>query len=563
MNKSRNNSTSNLLPTLLNTSKKNNIILLLNPLVKMRMMVNEVIFSEMESVKQFSENENKLIKFRVFQNLKNKEIKNMNKKDDFDLENKINKLLELKNIFEINYINYSYDFNLYINFLKNKIYEIQNNIKMIDKDIFNKNIDIEKLVLKIVKKQKELEYLVEIRNFLLKVKEKYEKNEKQPLYYFILYIKDSQKLMIGNYFLNLNLINQITHKSVTSFMADVLELKQKLEDDKIVIDDCEFKLNNFKKEKIEPIFDSIEEFMKLYNSLMEKNLNYLQQFESIKKVIDKLKSQYKEIWIEDNHNSLLEAEIKEDIKIKKKLVKKNEILQKKFIFFKDIVLQKRKQIDISSKKKIRNLPSYLDINIDLDLVYIEKYNKERKYLKYSGILLLEKIINIIKNIFKVGYAEDFIEKYIKKYKINIFSIKISMFNDGNYQLIDDYILKIISLYEEICKYTLSNHKKYLSNEKNLNFIRILQEKINKEKHIKITNEQRRMKIIKNNEEMKKIIEKCYKPIVYIENKMNTDAKIKRFNMLKVKDKKRLEDEEKNFAENEFNNLIKYNEEDVI
>ena len=108
MNKSRNNSTSNLLPTLLNTSKKNNIILLLNPLVKMRMMVNEVIFSEMESVKQFSENENKLIKFRVFQNLKNKEIKNMNKKDDFDLENKINKLLELKNIFEINYIKQRY-----------------------------------------------------------------------------------------------------------------------------------------------------------------------------------------------------------------------------------------------------------------------------------------------------------------------------------------------------------------------------------------------------------------------------------------------------------------------
>ena len=563
INNVRNNSTNNLLPISLNTSRKNNFILLLNPITKMRMMVNEVIFNEIQSVKQFSEKENKLIKFRVIQNLKNKEIKNMKNKNDFDIESNINKLIEFKNLIEINYFNYSYKLNLYINFLKNKIYEIKDNIFIIDKEIFNKNIDIEKLVLKIVKKQKELEYLVEIRNFLLKVKEKYEKIDRQPLHYYILLIKDSKKLMIGNYFLNLKLINQITHKPVTAFMSSVLELKEKLEDNKIIIDDFDFKLGNFKNEKIEPIFESTEEFMKLYNCLMERNLNYLQQFEYIKKALEKLKKKYKEILDEDNNNSLLEVEINEDTELKNSLIKKNEILQKRFIYYKDIILNKRKNIEIHSLKKTKNRPNYLDIEIDLDLIYTEKYNNQKKYLKYNGILLLEKVISVVKNVFLEGYAKDFFEKFFQKNKINILEINKSMFNDDNIQLIDDYILKIFTLYEEICKYTLSNHQKYLSNKKNSEFIQILQGKINTENHLRILKEQRKMKIIKNNEEMTKIIEKCYKPIYYIENKITIDSKIKRFNILKLKDEKRLEDEENNFAENEFNNFTKYNDDDII
>ena len=71
-----------------------------------------------------------------------------------------------------------------------------------------------------------------------------------------------------------------------------------------------------------------------------------------------------------------------------------------------------------------------------------------------------------------------------------------------------------------------------------------------------------MKIIKKNEEKEKIIEKCYKPIVYIENKMITDTKIKRRKILKIKEEKNLEDEEKNFAENEFNYFTKYNDDDI-
>ena len=45
-------------------------------------------------------------------------------------------------------------------------------------------------------------------------------------------------------------------------MAYFLELKEKIEDKKIFIDDFDYNLNFFKKVKIKPIFESVDEFMK-------------------------------------------------------------------------------------------------------------------------------------------------------------------------------------------------------------------------------------------------------------------------------------------------------------
>ena len=309
MDKSKNNS--NYFFPILSNIRRKTIIMPFKSISKMRIMVNDVIFNELKSIKEFSDKENKMIKFRIIQNIQNKQINNLKKNDENNIDNRLNKLIELKNLFEKYSESYSYNMNIYINFLKNKIFEIKDNLQVIDKDIFNKNIEIEKLALKIVRKQNELEYLIEIRNFLLQIKDKYEHKEKSPSYYFQLFIKDSKKLLIGNYFLKLKIINHITNKSMTSFMNSVLELKEKIEDNKIFIyDDFDFNLNYFKKEKIKPVFESVDEFMKLYNSHMEKNMNYLQEYGYIKKAINRLKDEYEEICVTDNNNkSLLDDEI--------------------------------------------------------------------------------------------------------------------------------------------------------------------------------------------------------------------------------------------------------------
>lgn len=562
INKSKKSNSKNILPILSNINK-NNVELPNKTLSKMRMMANDVIFNELKSLKEFWDKENKMIKFRIIQNIHNKEIKNMNTNDGGNIDIKLNRLKDLHNLIENNYASFSFNINSYIYFIKDKIYEIQENIKNIDKEIFNKNIDIEKLVIKIVKKQKELEYLIEIRNFLLIVKDKYENNEKEPIYYFKLLIKDTKKYLIGNYFLNLKIINQITNKSLALFMSSFLELKQKIEDNKIFINEYEYNIHYFKKEKIKPVFESVDEFMKLYNFHMEKNMNYLQIFESIKKSINKLKDQYNEIYINDNNN-LLEEEIIEKKEIKKKLIKNNELLKKRFIYYKEHISKKRTEIEIKTPKKTKNIPKYMDIYIDLDLIYRENYKKKIKTLKYNGMLLLQKIILLVKNIFKLNYIKnDFYESYLKNDKIYLIDLKTDEFNDDNVQLIDEYILNLISVYEDICKYVFSKHKNYLYDKNNEEFIIKKLEETNYLNKIKIGKEQRKMKIIKNKEENQKIIDKCYKPIVYIENKIVTDTKIKKHNILKIKKEKNLENDEKNFEENEFNNLTKYHEEELI
>ena len=244
--------------------------------------------------------------------------------------------------------------------------------------------------------------------------------------------------------------------------------------------------------------------------------------------------------------------------------KKKNLLNKIYIYYNELIQKKITQIDILSPNKKKKIPAYLDINIDLDSIYREKYNNKLKTLKYNGILLLGKIIYVVKNFFKTGYAKkDFYENFMKNDRAKLLKISPKDFNDENIQLIDRYIIKIISLYEDICKYILSNHTSFMNDKNKAEIINIMEEKMNHDRKLRISKEQRKMKIIKNNEEKQKIIEKCYKPILYIENKMNTDTKIKKNKILKIKDEKKLEDEEKNIEENEFNNFTKYNDEDFI
>lgn len=560
--KSKNSDKSNILPSL-STNKLKNVISPINSVTKMRMQVNDVIFNDLKKIKEFAEIEKRMMKFNLIQNIQSKKIENINNKKDSNTDYKLNTLNNLKNIFDDKYAKYSFKINHYLYYLKDILYEAQNELHFLDKEIFNYNIDIEKLILKIVRKENELEYLLEIRNFLLQVKDKYEHNEKHPTYYFELLIKDSKKLIIGNYFLNLKIINQITNKTVTAFMGSILDLRQKIEDNEIYLEDFDYNLNYFTREKIKPIFESPEEFMKLYNILMEKNLNYLQQFEYIKKIINRLKMEYDEVCITDNNDKSLDGEIIEKEEIREKLIQRNELLKQRFIRYNEDILKIRKQKEINPPKKKKDLPTYMDIEIDLDLIYQENYNKKLKSLKYNGLLLFEKIISVVKKFFNVKYVKnDFFENF-KKEKLKLLELNSSIFNDDNIQLIDGYILKVISIYEDICKYVLSNHNKYMSDKNNVEFIYKIQEQINNDKRLKKSKEQRKMKFIKKDEEKKKIIEKCYKPIYYLENKMNTDTKIKRSKIMKIKGEQKLEDDEKNFAENEFNNLTKYNDEDCL
>ena len=557
--KETNNNKLKFLPSLSSYKNKNNNKDI-NQISKTQIQMNDFIFNEYKSVQEFSDMEKKMTKFKIVQNAQIKKLNEMKNKTKFTINDKITMIINLKIKLEKNYRKYANELDDYIYYLKDKIFEISTDLQSIDKEIFSKSIELEKIIFKIVKKQNELQYLIEIRNFLQKVKDKSEKNEKPPLYYFKLLMQDSNKLYIGNYLLNLKIINQINNKKVASFISSVKETKEIIQERNI--DDIYSNKYYTKREEVKPIFDSVEEFINVNSLFMEKNLYNLQEFQHTKKEISKLEKEYTEI--EDTTH--LVEEIKEKKEIKEKLIQKNELLKERYIYYIEQFKKSRTEIKINPRNKGRNIPLYLDYYIDLDQCNREKYIKKLKKLKFNGILLLEKLKNVVKNFFKSDYStkEFYMNFYDKeKDKLEILEISNIKFDESNIKLIDGFILKIISIYEDICKYVIGKHYEYMSNKKNSEFLKKRIEEIEYKKRINNLFEQKRMEIIKNNEERKKIIEKSNKPILYISKMKSDQNQLKKSKILKIKSERKIFDFQKNFLENEFNSLIKYNEDDII
>jgi len=557
--KETNNNKLKFLPSLSSYKNKNNNKDI-NQISKTQIQMNDFIFNEYKSVQEFSDMEKKMTKFKIVQNAQIKKLNEMKNKTKFTINDKITMIINLKIKLEKNYRKYANELDDYIYYLKDKIFEISTDLQSIDKEIFSKSIELEKIIFKIVKKQNELQYLIEIRNFLQKVKDKSEKKEKPPLYYFKLLMQDSNKLYIGNYLLNLKIINQINNKKVASFISSVKETKEIIQERNI--DDIYSNKYYTKREEVKPIFDSVEEFINVNSLFMEKNLYNLQEFQHTKKEISKLEKEYTEI--EDTTH--LVEEIKEKKEIKEKLIQKNELLKERYIYYIEQFKKSRTEIKINPRNKGRNIPLYLDYYIDLDQCNREKYIKKLKKLKFNGILLLEKLKNVVKNFFKSDYStkEFYMNFYDKeKDKLEILEISNIKFDESNIKLIDGFILKIISIYEDICKYVIGKHYEYMSNKKNSEFLKKRIEEIEYKKRINNLFEQKRMEIIKNNEERKKIIEKSNKPILYISKMKSDHNQLKKSKILKIKSERKIFDFQKNFLENEFNSFIKYNEDDNI
>ena len=553
----KNNDKSRLLPSLSSYKNKNKNF---NQISKTQIQMNDMIFNELKSVQEFSDMEKKMTKFKIAQNVQMKKLNEIKTKNKFTINDKINMIINLKIKLESNYKIFSNEMDDYIYFLKDKLFEISTDLQSIDKEIFSKSIELEKMIFKIVKKQRELQYLIEIRNFLQKVKDKSEKREKPPLYYYKILIQESNKLYIGNYLLSLKIINQITNKNVTSFISSVLETKEIIEERKI--DDIHTNYYYTKREEVKPIFSSVDEYINVNRLFMEKNLYNLQEFQFTKKEISKLRKEYMEI---EDTTYLLE-EIKEKKEIKERLIQKNELLKKRYIYYIEQIKKSKTEIKINPRVKGRDVPLYLDYEIDLDQYNREKYIKKLKKMKFNGILLLGKLKNVVKNFFKSEYATKEFYKYFynkERDKLEVLEISDIKFDESNIKLIVEFIFKTISIYEDICKFVVGKHYEYMSNKKNSEFLKKRLEEIELKKRIKNLYEQKRIEIIKNNEEKKKIIEKSIKPIIYISKMKSDNNQLKKNKILKIKSEKKLVHFQKNFLENEFNSLIKYNEDDII
>ena len=163
---------------------------------------------------------------------------------------------------------------------------------------------------------------------------------------------------------------------------------------------------------------------------------------------------------------------------------------------------------------------------------------------------------MIKNFLAIYYdKEKFLENFRNRNRLYVLDINIKSITKENAKTINSNILKAISIYAEICKYIIFKHKKLTKNVNNLQRIQEQQNIINSNKRIQKQLNEKEAKYEKDFEEKIKILEKTKKPIFYIEKKNSIENNSKR---LKMKSERR-KIKNKNFAKNEFNDLIKYDD----
>ena len=356
---------------------KNNNEINKNTISGMRIEINNVIFKKLKGRRQFPELEKKMIKFKVWQNIQIKKLNEFMKKRKSFIDQK-DKLINLKNLMEIKYNIYSEEMKKYLIFLFDKENEIKSELEIYKEKIKVINSELEKLILELVKKQTELEPLVEKRNLLLQIKQRF---KNPPSYYEELLIKDSKKLLVGNSFLNLEVSKQIKNKNVIKFIGSFLELKLKIEENKMYSSDLKSDLyisNNFiKDEKVDPIFPTVDDFIKLYNNLKEKSINYLKSVDAMNKNIYNLKEKYELSFIENN---FIEKEIEEKEKERDKIINKNKMLMNSYNLIRENILKKKDDLIIKSYHIKNKFAKTRIINIDSHLN--ETYEREIKNYKY-------------------------------------------------------------------------------------------------------------------------------------------------------------------------------------
>ena len=540
----------------------------------MRFQLNDAIFSNIKTGRGFSELQKNLLKFKFYQSLQSEKIQLITKDENYNLDKKYENLTKIKNLYDKKWIIYNKNMENYLNFLIHKIKEIKINIQSDDIVVNEKNNEIEKIVVKVVSVQKELENLVEMRNFLLQVKERYNKNP--PNYYYLL-LKDSKKLLIGNFLLNLHLSKQITHKKALLFITNVLNIKKELgsqENENEVFCFNFIKSNKILRKsigmcpKVDPIFSSVDEFLLIYENMEVKTINMIRKENAIKNIINKFKLEYNKLIPNENDNY-----IKEEIEVKsikrEKLLERNILLNQQFDYYYTEIKKKSNEIksddnllnfcnDKKSKEK-KFLFSSASL-VDLNKRKIDKYNEKLKKCKYAGVLLLDKLIHVVNKFINANY-KDYIEKNGNRFlpydKLKIL-LKMNAFKltEENNKYINNYVIKLIAIYDDICKYILNLHHEYLSDPKKKKFIKIEEGKILEIKKRENAKETKKLLELRSIENVKAILEKYKKPIKYINRKIFDASKMNKARTAKALSERKIRKKDKDFFK-EFWNYTQY------
>jgi len=541
---------------------------------RMRLDLNDIVLIRKNDKHNINEIEKKIIKFNAFKEFQRNRLEIMSRKDINNLEKRILLLEESIKKYNIITINYFREVKDYIHFLNDEKYRLSNYFEEENNLRFNLFYEIEKLMTDNVLKQRELEHLVEIRHFLIQVKNTL---IKQPIYFNDLLKEISRRYELGKLIIDLKI--QPQNQNVTRFLESIPELKDMEMSQPLFLQYQNKSLNENKRDKKysqifrnrksnnnlkkyinypeKQIFESPEEFLIVFDNIESKILRLMKENDDIKRNIEILKNEYGEIF---QNNLTLEKN--DDIFKKKEKLKlvmdENNKLNKKYNYLKNFKEEEKNIKDETQKER-----SYImDLNAFKKIMYHKMINK----FKYKGLLILAKLVEIIKNFFSLNYSNYGINKAYKFVEKNILNkilrINIKNINSINKSYINIYILNLLKIYEDICEYIKYKDKQYNLIEANKLIIHNkyeeiqLQRKINNSRNIRQLAEEKRINGIK------KIIQKNKRPNLLFRGNIDDDI-VLRNKANKKSNSAKLGKNKKDAKEREFNFYISYNYNDDI
>ena len=530
---------------------------------KIHFKLNNLLYSKREDNKEkFIKNCKDIYLIKIFQSLQKEQIEYSSRDLKGETERKINNIKSNINHIISSKKKYIEDMDLYLYFLnKQKIKDFKQ-LEILQDKKYEIQMEVNSLILEIVKKQKQLKKMIKLRNFLLRVKEKI---YIFPINFVELYTKESKKEYIKKEINSLNI--KVNNSTIEEFLFDDFdgELNQIQKDNKLkkipiirkkikkkTLTETQKEKNNILTNKLSyyivnkvPIFQNVDEFLNCYKDLENKILDLILEKEKNLEIIKQLKSEYKSI-IKDGNNY--------ENFINKIIYRNEEKL--KFILIK---YNNNKEVLSSLKNKKLNIPKKFDekninsINkspfIDMDMVYFDRYNNLIKNSKYEYSVLFYNIINYIENFLKLNYnnyKKEDIYKFISKYVyLNI--IKSTNNIDEYKLLIPDFIIKLLKVYENICEIILENHNNYKKNTLNNDSIKFFSEIYQRKRNQKNTKQIRDLILKKKDQNKINIYKKTIKSVYIPKKKVPEQFNPKFFSMPKnssksysIKSKKEME-----------------------
>ena len=293
---------------------------------KMSFELNELLFNKKNKIENLKELEKKVIKFRTLKNIQENRLEVMSKQDINGLDKRIfilHKYLKKYNQISLDYFR---EINNYIYFLKDKKDFLTNFLEEENNKKFNLYFDIDKVLTENILKQKELEYLVEIRLFLIQVKN-YLLN--RPTYFNDILNEYSKKFELAKLIFDLKI--QTQNQNVIRFLDSLSEIKKneirqatpssqsissqsraKSPHNKSFLKKKSIKKyfqivpiknkksdNNIAKylySTDKKIFDTPEDFIIIFDNIESKNLRLIRENDYIKRNINVLKKEYEDIF---------------------------------------------------------------------------------------------------------------------------------------------------------------------------------------------------------------------------------------------------------------------------